>query len=142
MTGEALTVRVTHRYRATAERVFDAFLDIDKARKFMFATKTGEIVRAEVDPRVGGKFLFVDRRPEGDAEHFGEFVEINRPHRLVFLFSSDGVNYDRITIDIAARGTGCELTLTHEMKPEFAEYRDRVIEGWTGILAGLEEALG
>jgi uncharacterized protein YndB with AHSA1/START domain len=58
MTG----VTVKHRFTASAERVYDAWLDPEKARKFLYATATGEIVRCEVDARVGGKYVIVDRR--------------------------------------------------------------------------------
>ncbi|HEX5870315.1 MAG TPA: SRPBCC domain-containing protein [Longimicrobium sp.] len=139
-----LVVRVTRRFAASAERVFDAFLDPEKAGRFMFATATGHMVRAEVDPRVGGRYVFVDRRPQGDAEHFGEYLEIDRPRRLVFTFSVDreSADADRVAIDIVPLETGCELTLTHEMKPEWAEYAERTEAGWTGMMEGLARALG
>jgi hypothetical protein len=35
------------------------------------------------------------------------------------------------------RGAGCELTLTHEMKPEWADYAKRTEEGWAAILEGM-----
>src|SRR5262249_39504198 len=71
MTNDRVTVRVTHRFTASPERVFDAWLDPAKAAKFLFATPTGRMVRAEIDPRVGGTFAFVDRRDGEDVEHTG-----------------------------------------------------------------------
>jgi uncharacterized protein YndB with AHSA1/START domain len=143
-TQPPVTVRVTRRFAASAERVFDAFLDPEKAGRFMFATATGQMVRAEVDPRVGGRYLFVDRRDGEDVEHFGEYLEIDRPRRLVFTFSVDrsSTDADRVAIDIAPLESGCELTLTHEMKPEWADYAARTEEGWSNIVAGLARALG
>jgi uncharacterized protein YndB with AHSA1/START domain len=143
-TQPPVVVRVTRRFAASAERVFDAFLDPDKAGRFMFTTPATRIVRAEVDARVGGRYLFVDRREEGDAEHFGEYLEIDRPRRLVFSFSVDRESNeaDRVAIDIIPLETGCELTLTHEMKPEWADYADRTEQGWTGIIDGLARMLG
>lgn len=139
-----LAVRVTRRFAASAERVFDAFLDPEKAGRFMFSTATGHMVRAEVDARPGGRYLFVDRRPEGDAEHFGEYLEIDRPRRLVFTFSVDrsAPEGDRVAIDIVPLKAGCELTLTHEMKPEWAEYAERTEQGWINIIEGLARTLG
>jgi uncharacterized protein YndB with AHSA1/START domain len=139
-----VVVRVTRRFGAPAERVFDAFLDPEKAGRFMFATAAGRMVRAEIDPRVGGRYLFVDRRDGEDVEHFGEYLQIDRPRRLVFTFSVDRADPDgdRVTIDIVPLESGCELTLTHEMKPEWAEYADRTEQGWAGIIEGLARVLG
>ena len=143
MTAEhRISVRVTRRFGASAERVFDAFLDVEKARRFMFATPHGEMVRAEIDPRVGGAFAFVDRRGGEDVVHTGRYLEIDRPRRLVFTFAVDGSEADRVVVEIAPLDAGCELTLTHEMSPEWAEYTDRAREGWTGILDGLAAAVG
>jgi uncharacterized protein YndB with AHSA1/START domain len=138
-----IRVQVRHRFRAASERVFDAFLDPAMARRFLFATPTGEITRCEIDPRVGGVFVIVDRRPEGDAEHHGKFVELERPRRIVFQFS-DNWGFDRsslVTIDIGPLASGCEVTLTHDMLPEWKDYVQSVTEGWTGILEGWDAAL-
>ena len=139
MNADPVLVRVTRRFGASAERVFDAFLDPDRARRFMFATPTGQVVRAEVDARVGGRYTFTDRRDGEDVEHVGEYLVIDRPRRLVFSFSvaKHTADADRVSIDIVPLETGCELTLTHEMKPEWAEYAGRTEQGWADILAGL-----
>ena len=136
-------VRVTHRFNATPERVFDAWLDPEKARQFFFATPTGRIVRAEIDARVGGKFVMVDRRDGEDVEHTGEYLEIDRPRRLVFKFAVPkySPNVVRVTIEIVQLEAGCELTLTQEMKPEFAEYKSRTEKGWNTILEALDAAI-
>jgi uncharacterized protein YndB with AHSA1/START domain len=129
---------VTHHYDAAPERVFDAFLDVDVARRFLFATATGEMIVAELEPRVGGSFTFIERRPDmGDVRHVGDYLEIDRPRRLVFTFGVPQFDptMTTVTLEIAPAGTGCELTLTHEgVAPE---WRDGTAEGWAKILAGL-----
>ena len=133
---------VTHSYAATPERVFDAWLDPAIARRFLFATPTGEMIRAEVDACVGGQFTFVDRRPDmGDVLHTGEYLEIDRPRRLVFTFGVPQFNtgYTQVTVEIASAGGGCHVTLTQSQVP--AEWADRSKEGWTMILGWLEAAL-
>lgn len=139
-TPATATVRVKHRFAASAERVFDAWLDPAKARRFLFATPTGEMVRAETDPRVGGRFAFVDRRDGQDILHTGEYLEIERPRRLVFTFTVPKYSSlsTRVTIEIVPEGEGCELTLTHE--GVLPEYKDRSVDGWSKILAGLAAA--
>jgi uncharacterized protein YndB with AHSA1/START domain len=136
-------VQVIRRFDFSAERVFDAFLDPQKAKRFMFATETGEMIKAELQPWIGGSFVFVDKRPNGNAEHYGTYLEIERPRRLKFQFAvqKDALEQDPVTIELKPRGKGCELTLTHEMGAQHAKLKERVIEGWTGILGGLADAL-
>ena len=87
MTTNNSVVTVTRHFDFPIERVFDAWLDLAKAAKFLFATPAGTMVRVEIDARVGGTFIFVDRRDGQDIEHVGEYLEIDRPRRLVFEFA-------------------------------------------------------
>jgi uncharacterized protein YndB with AHSA1/START domain len=137
-------VRIVRRFDFPASRVFDAWLDPALAGKWLFATSTGKMVRAEIDPRVGGRFTFTDCRDGEDVEHTGEYLEIERPRRLVFTFGVPkfSPNFDRITIEIGPKDNGCELTLTHEMKPEFRDFASRTEDGWTQIVEGLAASLG
>jgi len=144
MSTGPVTLKVVHRFDASAERVFDAWLDPQVARRWLFSTAESDIVRAEVDARVGGRFSFVRRGDDGDLEHVGEYLEIDRPRRLVFTFAVPAISpeYDRVTIEIVRRDTGCELTLTSEMTPEiYAEWGEQTREGWTRLLAALDRLL-
>ncbi|MET0307284.1 MAG: SRPBCC domain-containing protein [Sphingomonas sp.] len=126
------------------ERVFDAWLDPKQAAHFLFATPDGEMLTCEIDPRVGGRGLVVERRPSGDARHRLQFETIDRPHRLVFLFAADPApegEWTRVAIHIAATPGGCTLTLTHEMDPQWAAYEEQTRKGWTMILESLARTL-
>lgn len=127
---------VTRHFAASAERVFDAFLDPAKAGRFMFATPTGTMVRAEIDARVGGSYVFVDRRDGEDVEHVGRYLEIDRPRRLVFTLQVQKYSDDTstVTIDITPRGSGCELRLTQTVAARFADMLARIEAGWGSIL--------
>lgn len=140
MTGK--TVTITRRFSASPERVFDAFLDPAIARRFMFATPTGEMVRVEIDPRVGGAYTFVDRRDGEDIEHVGQILELDRPHRLTFEFAVPKYDPTRTTVrlDIVADGTGALLTLTHEGVDD--AYLEQTGKGWTMILETAAAAVG
>jgi uncharacterized protein YndB with AHSA1/START domain len=134
-------VRVTRRFDASAERVFDAWLDPKTAGRWLFATPTGQMMRVEIDARVGGQFIIVDRRDGEDVEHRGEYLDIDRPRRLVFTFGVPKYSSEttRVCVDIVPRETGCELTLTHEgVLPDYAE---RTKAGWTEILGRLAAGL-
>jgi uncharacterized protein YndB with AHSA1/START domain len=133
-----LTIR--RDFAASPERVFDAWLDPDQARRFLFATPEGEMRTVEIDARVGGQALIVERRAQGDAGHRLRFEVIERPARLVFLFAADPAaegEWTRVSIDIVPNATGCTLTLTHEMDPQWAAYEDQTRSGWTMILDSL-----
>lgn len=141
------SVTVTHRYAHPPEKVFDAWLNPALARRFLFTTPDGEVIRCDIDPRVGGRYTIVDRRPEGDKhfagdiEHVGEYLEIDRPRRLVFTFGVPQFEpgFTRVTVEIAPDGDGCLLTLTNDDVP--GEWADSNTEGWTMILGSLETAL-
>ncbi len=135
------SVTVTHRFQQPAERVFDAWLDADVTRRWLFATPAGAIVECQIEPRVGGRFRIVDRRDGEDVAHVGEYLEIERPHRLVFSFGVPKYSnlLSRVTIDIASAAGGCELTLTNAAVPQ--EYVEGTRQGWTALLASLEKVL-
>jgi uncharacterized protein YndB with AHSA1/START domain len=106
---DSVLVRATQRFDASAERVYDAFLDPSQAGKFLFATPTGQIVRCEIDARVGGTFTIVDRRDEEDVVHTGKYLTLERPRRIVFTLSVPKYSGDESTvrIDIAPLAKGC-----------------------------------
>lgn len=143
MSGPVI-LTLAREFAAPADRVFDAWLDPADASRFLFATPAGEMKRVEIDARVGGEALIVERRAEGEARHRLRFEVIDRPRRLVFLFSadlSDDGKWTRVSIDIAATPAGCTLTLTHEMEAAWAGHAPQVRSGWTMILDGLTRLL-
>jgi hypothetical protein len=48
----------------------------------------------------------------------------------------------RVTIDIVPLEAGCQLTLSHELHPDWADYASPTEAGWTKMLEALAEALG
>jgi uncharacterized protein YndB with AHSA1/START domain len=139
MTSETLSrVVVMQQIAAAAERVFDAFLDVKIARHFLFATATGEMIAAQIDARVGGRYEFTERRPDmGDIRHVGEYLAIERPRRLAFTFGVPQFDprMTTVTIDIRSTDDGCEVTVTNEGVPQ--NYAERNKEGWGILLAGV-----
>ncbi len=130
------TIVITRCFAFPIERVFDAWLDPAKASQFLFATPTGKLIRVDVDARLGGSFN-ITRRDGDDIEHIGEYLEIDRPRRLVFTFGVPkfSIKMTQVSIDLKPLPSGCELTLTHEgVLPEWLESGR---QGWDKILSGL-----
>jgi uncharacterized protein YndB with AHSA1/START domain len=138
--SETRTVSVSRRFAATPEQLFDAWLDPEGLGRWLFRTPSGSLARVEVEPRVGGRFRVDESRNGEVAEHYGEYVELDRPRRLAFDFwTSFSAERTRVTIVIAPRDGGALLTLTHE--GVWADYEDRTRQGWTMMLEGLERSL-
>jgi uncharacterized protein YndB with AHSA1/START domain len=138
-----VSARVSRRLPAPAERVYDAFLDVRTARRFLYASLSGEVVRAELDPRVGGAYVIVDRRGPADVEHSGTFLDLERPRRIVFTMFVPGYSTspDRVTVEIVSAGVACDLTLIHDMLPEYAPFVDVTVAAYIEHLDRLEALL-
>ena len=83
------------------------------------------------------------RRHGEEIDHVGEYLESVRPRRLSFTWGikADSNNFSRVVIDIARRDQGTDLTLTHELDPDWADYAARTEAGWTTMLDALAKAL-
>ena len=137
---ETIRLSVERRIAAPPERVFDAWLDPGAVGRWLFATPDGTMEKVEVEPRVGGRFMIAERRGATLAEHFGEYVEIDRPRRLAFDFwTSFSEERTRVTVTIAAEGGGSLVTLTHE--GVWADWEEKTRQGWATILDGLARTL-
>lgn len=137
---------VTALFSVAPESVFDAFLDTKMIGKFMFGPglRDETIVSLTNDPRVGGTFSYIVRREGTDLEHAGRYVEIERPHHLVFTWAvgqdepGDG---SMVVIDIAPVIDGCELTLVHQMPAEYKGFIEQSKVAWGKMLDKLTEVL-
>ena len=137
-------VRVEKHFRHSPKRVFDAFLDPHRVGAWLFRTPGGVMEKTDYDPRPGGGFAIFERRGDDLARHWGEFIEIDRPHRVVFDFWVDEAPTEktRVTVLFTPAGDGCDVTLSHGLAPAWAAYAERSAAGWTVILDNLEAVLG
>lgn len=134
------TAVVRREIRASAEELFDAWLDAESLAVWM---KPGDTERAtvSVDPRVGGQFEIVMHTPKGPVPHRGAYREIERPRRLVFTWNSPyaGEHGSLVTVEFRPAGGATEIVLTHERLPS-AEMVKAHTQGWTDILRLIAEA--
>jgi uncharacterized protein YndB with AHSA1/START domain len=144
-----IEAKVTHRFKAAAERVYDAWLDPAKVRLWLKSALTaaglpGDIQRIEIDARVGGKFFFSDLRNGVEAKHWGSYLELERPRKIVFTWivdESEEANPSKVTLTIQPEQQGCTVTLVHEMDAEWADYLSRTEQGWARMLAATDALL-
>ena len=140
-------VRVVRRFKAPPESVFDAWLKPELLEQWMFnpALRNEEVQRITIDARVGGSFSFQIRRSDQNFHYIGKYLEIARPQRLVFTWTSAPESPEpdvasRVIVEIAAQADGCKLVLTHEILPQWAERMSQIEESWAqelGVMAGL-----
>ena len=141
-------------FDASPARVFDAWLTPSQAARFLFRTRTGNVMQCEITPEVGGGFTVIDRRPAADGDesvfdvvHLGKYVVLDRPRRIVFDFSVlmfGSEDPTRVTVDILpVNPQACELVLTDDMgTSEHARMlEDASRKGWTNMLALMEREL-
>jgi uncharacterized protein YndB with AHSA1/START domain len=131
-----IKVSVVRHFNAAPERVFDAWLDPEMIAQWMFgpAVRDEEIVRITTAPRIGGSFSFLVRRKGEEIDHVGTYLEIKRPNRLAFTWGIGEAEGSRVIIEIVGHEAGCELTLTHELAPDWADYADRTKAAWEKML--------
>lgn len=128
---------MTRRFNAAPERVFDAWTKPELVAKWLFTGPTSEAHSADFSARVDAKWTITDRRGGVDYTAEGWFLEVDRPHRLVFTFGMPqfSADYDRIVLEFAPDGDGCLMTFVQEGVLE--EYKAPQEHGWSLMFLGL-----
>lgn len=135
-----LTVKITKTIHASAERLFDAWLDPAILAKFILPMPGMPEPEVENDPREGGQFTIIMHVGDDRIPHTGEYLSINRPEKLVFSwhspFSADDSEVTLIFNKIDVDTTNIELT--HLRFPD-EESRSNHEGGWSNILDALAD---
>lgn len=133
----AVVVRRT--IAATAEDLFDAWLDADALATWMRPGTIRSAV-AQVDARAGGSYEITMHGESGPIVHKGVYRLIDRPKRLVFTWLSPHTELREtlVTVDFVSVGNRTEVIVTHEQLPESAKAGHT--KGWTSGLEHLDEA--
>lgn len=141
-----IEAKVTHRFKASADRVYDAWLDPKKGRLWMEAALiqlglAGDIQRVEIDARVGGKFFFSDMRDGTEARHWGTYLELDRPRKIAFTWivdEAEEADPSKVALTIEPDGEGCIATIVHEMDAKWADFISQTEGGWSGMLRAID----
>lgn len=134
-----ISVRISRQFSVSPERLFDVWFQPGLFASFLLADVATPVSRAYFEPRVGGRFLVAAQRDDRIVELRGEYLEIDRPDRLVFSLipSGDERAPDCVTVELAELGRGSLLVLLHEMDLQWASERARVQFAWNAALGRL-----
>lgn len=144
MTAESgYVVRIERTFSASAEAVFDAWTSPEVMRRWLHCRPDWNTPEAEIDLRVGGKVRVVMRKPDRTkSEARGEYVLIDRPHRLVmtWTFADDPTNEQLIELSFTEAG-GATTVLLVNSRISTGERREGQDWGWQGCLDELDRLL-
>jgi uncharacterized protein YndB with AHSA1/START domain len=132
-------VTVRREIAAPAETLFDAWLDAERLGIWLRPRVVSE-TRAETEPREGGDFRVVMVRDQSDILHQGTYLEIDRPNRLVFTWSSPATDHRNsvVTVTFEPLGSGSTMVEIHHVGLPDEESRAGHAEGWADALVELQ----
>jgi uncharacterized protein YndB with AHSA1/START domain len=129
---------ITRVFDAPAELIFRAWTTPELAKRW-WGFETSEWLVCEIDLRVGGTWRFVARERDMVVGFHGEYLEIDRPHRLVSTEIYEGApnpeesgSVNTMTLDEVDGVT----TMTTLVQYPSQEIRDMVLE--TGMEDGMQ----
>ena len=136
-TKPSLTLK--RRLNAPPAKVYAAWTEPAKIARW-FGPQGAEVLRAEADVRVGGRFHIVFHSEDGEEHDVsGVYREVVKNEKLQFTWAwiSTPERESLVTVALKRDGDGTLLTLTHE---QFFDEpaRDRHRSGWSGVLDNLE----
>jgi len=147
------TLTMIRTFDIEPERVFDAWLNPEMMRKWLFTLeRTNKVARN--NPQEGGTWEIVDHRGGMDYRAIGEYLVIDPPKKIVFTFKMPQFNdlEDTITVELKKLEVGCEMTFTQVIHvPREENWTESDIEkalgdsykdteqGWIYMFMGLKE---
>jgi uncharacterized protein YndB with AHSA1/START domain len=136
-------VRIERTFSAPADAVFDARTSAEVMRRWFHAGPDWDTPEAEVDLRVGGAVRIVMRRPDGRrAAAHGEYRVIDRPRRLVMVWTFDDIPSNTQLIELTFSESGGATTVRMVNSGIVtSKRREDQRAGWQECLNELERVL-
>lgn len=146
MVGQlSVFAKAMHNFSKSVDQLFDGWLNPQVIQAIFFTAETAEteIICMHSDQWVGGHFSYIIHTNGVTHSHFGKFIEIKRPNRLVFTWqvSSADLSNSVIFIDISATSGGAKIILRQEMPLQWAEFVNEAEIAWTKLLKTFDEVL-
>ena len=135
-------VQVRRRVRASAEEIFELWTKPDLMARWMSPFPGAVDCKASCDFRPGGTFSLVMSSGQSSREVSGTYVQIDRPHKLVFTWTGPLTNNVEtlVTVELNPRGDETDLVLTHHRLPTPAICEGHT-RGWGNILDHLSDVV-
>jgi len=136
------SLTIKRRIAAPPAKVYAAWTDPKKIMQW-FGPDPCEMISAEADARVGGRYRMVFRTPDGEEHDVsGTYRDVVADEKLTFtwMWRTMPERASQVTITLKADGDGTMLTLLHE---QFFDEpaRDRHQVGWSGTMEKLARFL-
>lgn len=133
------SLTIVRRIKAPVAKLYAAWVQPALMARW-WGPDAGPVLRAETDPRVGGRFRVVFQTLDGKVHDCrGEYREVQQDRKLEFTWEWVGREEppSLVTILLMPLADGTELTFTH------AQFRDAVTRddhrrGWNGAFDKLE----
>lgn len=135
---ETEPVEITRVVSAPIAEVFRWWTEPQLLERWMSPVGT---VEAEIDLRVGGRLRIVMRDEGIEIEHHGEYLEIDRPRRVVFTWQSRFTGGPSL-VSVSLEPAGDEATrvmIVHSQLPPDAATSHA--SGWGAMVDRLEREL-
>ncbi len=158
------TLRINRTFNASREKVFSAWTDPEKLKRWWGAHEGFTTPIAEIDLRVGGSYRLGMKPPDQNLVFVvgGTYREVRRPERLVFTWvweaplNSETMQPSEesaphldlmaearetvVTVEFREESGNTEVVLSHEYFPS-QEARDEHSKGWGGTFDKLALAI-
>lgn len=145
--SEHATLTLRRVFNAPIARVFEAWTKAEVLASW-FGPAGFTVTASNIDLRKGGGYLIALRSPEGTAiKHFGEYIEVTPPEKLVFTWLLENqacggcdnqCTETLVSIDFKRIDESTEVQLTHEHLPNKEAY-DGHVYGWSSTFDSFED---
>ncbi|WP_078394387.1 SRPBCC family protein [Shouchella patagoniensis] len=147
------TLTMKRHFNVSSERVYDAWLNPEMMKKWLFTLEATN-QKAANDPHEGGTWEIIDRREGKDYRAIGDYLVIDRPKKLLFTFKMPQFSetVDHITVVFEPVGNGCDMTFSQEIivpheenwteeniEKALTEFHDGSEHGWNLMFIGLKQ---
>ena len=143
--SDGIALRLTRRFAAPRERVFDAWTT-PEALKRWWCPPGWAPERIDVDLRPGGAYHLGMRSLDEESlvSIEGQFVEVRRPERLVYTWrwrgAFDGMPETRVTVEFLEAPGATDVVVMHDNFASVAAWQ-RHRSGWIAACDRMEKIL-